>query len=69
MAEHGVKGYTIEQIRDDYDAGLMVTLSFNILIAGAFVPSSERDRRMAIVGLERAIAAVLDRGLLARIPS
>ena len=69
MAEHGVKGYTIEQIRDDYDAGLMITLSFNILIAGAFVPSSERDRRMAIVGLERAIAAVLDRGLLARIPS
>ena len=69
MAEHGVRGYTIEQIRDDYDAGLMITLSFNILIAGAFVPSSERDRRMAVVGLERAIAAVLDRGLLVRIPS
>jgi len=69
MAEHGVKGYTIEQIRDDYDVGLLFIMSFNILIAGAFVPSSERDRRMAIVGLERAIAAVIDRGLLARIPS
>lgn len=69
MAENGVEGYTIEQIRDDYDVGLLFIMSFNILIAGAFVPSSERDRQMAIVGLERAIAAVLDRGLLARIPA
>jgi hypothetical protein len=69
MAEHGVRDYTIKQIRDDYDIGLLCIMSFNILIAGAFVPSSERDRRMAIVGLERAIAAVIDRGLLTRIPS
>ena len=69
MADNGVQGYTIEQIRDDYDAGLLFIMSFNILIAGAFVPSSERDRQMAIAGLERAIAAVLDRGLLARIPA
>lgn len=69
MAEHGVRDYTIEQIHDDYDIGLLFIMSFNILIAGAFVPSSERDRRMAIVGLERAIAAVIDRGLLTRIPS
>lgn len=68
MAENGVKDYDIEQIRDDYDAGLLFIMSFNILIAGAFVPSSERDRLMAIAGLERAIAAVIDRGLLARIP-
>ena len=69
MAEHGVKGYSLEQIRDDYDVGLLFIMSFNILIGGAFVPSSERDRQMAIAGLERAIAAVLDRGLLDRIPS
>jgi hypothetical protein len=69
MAENGVTGYTIEQIRDDYDVGLLFIMNFNILIAGAFVPSSERDRQMAIAGLERAIAAVLDRGLLARLPA
>ncbi len=69
MAENGVRDYTIDQIRDDYDVGLLFIMNFNILIGGAFVPSSERDRQMAIAGLERAIAAVLDRGLLARIPT
>lgn len=69
MAEHGVKGYSIDQIRDDYDVALLFMMNFNMLIAGAFVPSSERDRQMAIAGLDRAIAAVVDRGLLARIPT
>lgn len=69
MATHGVADYPIEQIRDDYDVGLLFMMNFNILIAGAFVPSSERDRQMAIAGLERATAAVLDRGLLSRIPA
>jgi hypothetical protein len=68
MEENGVRGYSADQIRDDYDVGLLFIMNFNILIAGAFVPSSERDRQMAIVGLDRAIAAVLDRGLLDRIP-
>ena len=69
MAEHGVNDYSLDQIREDYDVALLFIMNFNILIAGAFVPSSERDRQMAIAGLERAIAAVLDRGLLARIPA
>jgi len=39
-----------------------------MIIAGAFVPSSERAREMAVEGLRRAVEAVLDRDLLRYIP-
>jgi hypothetical protein len=68
MVEHGVKNYSLEQVRDDYDVALLFALNFAFVIGGAFVPVTERDRQMAIVGLDQAIAAVMDRGLLSRIP-
>ena len=64
----GVSGYTLAQVRADYDVAVLFMMNFNMIIAGAFVPSSERAREMAVEGLRRAVEAVLDRDLLRYIP-
>ena len=43
-------------------------MNFHMIIAGAFVPSDERARQMASEGLDRAVRAVTDRGLIKLIP-
>ena len=64
----GVSGYSLAQVRADYDVAVLFMMNFNMIIAGAFVPSSERAREMAVEGLRRAVEAVLDRDLLRYIP-
>ncbi|MDE0757993.1 MAG: DUF1679 domain-containing protein [Pseudomonadales bacterium] len=68
MKGHGVSGYSLAQVRADYDIAVLFMMNFNMIIAGAFVPSSERAREMAVEGLHRAVEAVLDRDLLRYIP-
>ena len=69
MIEHGVTDYSLEQIREDYNIALLFIMNFNMLIGGAFIPVTERDRQMALEGVNRAVLAVLDRGLLSLIPN
>jgi len=68
MKGHGVSGYSLSQVKADYDIAVLFMLNFNMIIAGAFVPSSERAKEMAVEGLHRAVEAVLDRDLLRYIP-
>ena len=59
---------SLDSITEHYNIALLFVLNFHMIIAGAFVPSSDRARQMAIEGLERGVKAVTDRGLVTLIP-
>ena len=65
----GIQDVTLETITERYDLAVLFVLNFHMIIAGAFVPSTERAKKMAEEGVHRAVQAVLDRGLLNLIPS
>ena len=64
----GVEDISLATITERYDLAVLFVLNFHMIIAGAFVPSTERAKKMAEEGVHRAVQAVLDRGLLNRIP-
>ena len=59
---------SLDSITEHYNIALLFVLNFHMIIAGAFVPSSDRAQQMAIEGLERGVKAVTDRGLVTLIP-
>ena len=67
LKNYGVEGYTLSQCEQDYNIALLFILHFTILIAGAFDISEEKGRTLAETGLQRSIAAALDRNCLALI--
>ena len=68
LVELGVHDIALETITERYDLAVLFILNFHMIIAGAFVPSTERAKKMAEEGVHRAVQAVLDRGLLKLIP-
>lgn len=64
----GVEDIALETIIERYDLAVLFILNFHMIIAGAFVPSTERAKKMAEEGVHRAVQAVLDRGLIKLIP-
>ena len=67
LQKSGVEQYTLKQCEQDYDIALLFILHFTILIAGAFDISEEKGRTLAETGLQRSIAAALDRDCLSLI--
>ena len=53
---------------EHYDRAILFIMNFHMIIAGAFMPSDQRAKQMASEGLDRAIKAVTDRGLIKLIP-
>lgn len=68
LVKHGIEDITLETITERYDLAVLFILNFHMIIAGAFVPSTERAKKMAEEGVLRAVQAVLDRGLVSLIP-
>ena len=68
LVELGVQDIALETITERYDLAVLFILNFHMIIAGAFVPSTERAKKMAEEGVHRAVQAVLDRGLIKLIP-
>lgn len=68
LVELGVTGYKLEQCYEDYDLAVLYLMSVG-LVMGGFQPANERGRRLAEEVLRRSCAAVVDRGLLVRIPA
>ena len=68
LVELGVQDIALETITERYDLAVIFILNFHMIIAGAFVPSTERAKKMAEEGVHRAVQAVLDRGLIKLIP-
>ena len=60
--------FSLDAVREHYDRAILFIMNFHMIIAGAFVPSDERARQMASEGLDRAVRAVTDRGLIKLIP-
>lgn len=69
LVELGVKGYSLEQCFEDYNLAVLYMMSVALVMGGAFQPANERGRRLAEEVLRRSCAAVIDRGMLARIPT
>ena len=60
--------FSLDAVREHYDRAILFIMNFHMIIAGAFVPSDQRAKQMASEGLDRAIKAVTDRGLIKLIP-
>ena len=60
--------FSLDAVREHYDRAILFIMNFHMIIAGAFVPSDDRARQMASEGLDRAVKAVTDRGLINLIP-
>lgn len=67
LSERGVTNFSLADVTERYDLAVLFILNFHLIIAGAFVPTTERARKMAEEGVSRAVQAVLDRQLIDRI--
>ena len=68
LQRQGIDHFSLPDITERYDLAVLFILNFHMIIAGAFVPTTERARKMAEEGVSRAVQAVLDRNLISRIP-
>jgi hypothetical protein len=68
LAELGVADYTPEQAWADYQLAILFVFNYAVLIAGTLDPANARGARMMERLVSRASAAVMDHGLIARLP-
>jgi Ecdysteroid kinase-like family len=68
LVEHGVTGYQLEKLWDDYRLATLYMFAYAVVIAGTLDPSNERGARFMEQLIHRASAAVTDHDLLAMLP-
>jgi len=69
LVEHGVKGYTFEQLVEDYRASLLVSLGIWIVNAATLDMANERGKALFDLFFDRLNAAIMDLNALELLPA
>jgi hypothetical protein len=68
LVEHGVQGYTYEQLVEDYRASLLVSLGIWVVNAATLDMANERGKALFDLFFDRLNAAIMDLDALALLP-
>jgi hypothetical protein len=68
VTDLGVRGYTLDQARADYDVAALWIMSYALIIGGVCDPDNERSVTLAELILRRSTQTASDRNLVALLP-